>query len=187
MAADSAPSRSELEGRWGWFAALGVLMMIAGFIALISVVAATVVGVLLVGVMMIFSGIVEIVHGFGMKRWSRFFLWILIGAFYLIAGLLILRDPLLAAGALTLVIGVFLVFAGIARIFLAMQMRSNAPWGWVLVSGIITLLLGIMVIAQWPISSFYVIGIFLGVDLIVAGSSWLAAAVMFRSSARRQV
>lgn len=180
LAADSSPLFGELRGRWGWFAALGVIMIIAGFIALMSVVMATVVGVLLVGVMMIASGIVEIVHGFQMKRWSRFFMWILIGALYIVAGLVIIRNPLLAAGVLTLVIGAALVFAGIARIFLAMQMGSGSPWGWVLVSGIITVFLGAVIIMQWPVSSYYVLGIFLGVDLIIAGSSWLGAALAFR-------
>jgi uncharacterized membrane protein HdeD (DUF308 family) len=178
--ASDASLFGKLRGRSGWFAALGVLMMIAGFLALMSVVLATFVGVLFVGVMMIASGIVEMIHGFQMKAWSRFFLWVLIGVFYVIAGLLIVYNPLLAAGAITLVIGVFLVFAGVARTFLAMQMRSTSLWGWVLLSGLITLLLGLIIIAHWPFSSLYVIGIFLGVDLIIAGSSWLGAALALR-------
>jgi uncharacterized membrane protein HdeD (DUF308 family) len=180
LASDALPELKELRGRWGWFAALGVIMIVAGFLALMSVVLATFVGVLFVGVMMIASGIVEMIHGFQMKAWSRFFMWLLIGVLYVIAGLLIVWNPLLAAGAITLVIGVSLVFAGIARFFLAMQMRSASPWGWVLVSGIITVLLGAVIIMQWPVSSLYVLGIFLGVDLIIAGSSWLGAAFAFR-------
>jgi uncharacterized membrane protein HdeD (DUF308 family) len=180
LASDALPHPEALRSRWGWFAALGVIMIVAGFIALMSVVLATVVSVLIVGTMMIVSGIVEMIHGFQMKAWSRFFMWVLIGVFYVIAGLLIVYNPLLAAGAITLVIGVFLIFAGIARIFLAMQMRSASPWGWVLVSGMITTLLGIVIILHWPVSSLYVLGIFLGVDLIIAGSSWLGAAIAFR-------
>lgn len=183
LASDALPAPEELRGRWGWFAALGVIMIIAGFIALMSVLMATVVSVLIVGVMMIASGIVEMIHGFQMKRWSRFFMWVLIGALYIVAGLMIIWNPLLAAGVLTLLVGVALVFAGIARIFLAMQMRSGAPWGWVLVSGIITVILGAVIILHWPVSSLYVLGIFLGVDLMIAGSSWLGAALAFRRAA----
>ena len=175
-----APVFGELRDRWGWFVALGILMVIAGFIALMSVFMATVVSVLLVGIMMIASGIVEIVHGFRMRSWGRFFLWVLIGILYVVAGLMAVWNPLLASAALTLVLGVFLIFAGVARIFLAMQMRSAAPWGWVLASGIITLLLGAMIILHWPVSSLYALGIFLGVDLVVAGSSWLSAGLAFR-------
>jgi uncharacterized membrane protein HdeD (DUF308 family) len=133
--------------------------------------------------MMIASGIGEIVHGFQMKRWGRFFLWVLIGAFYIVAGLMAVWNPLLASAALTLVLGVFLVFAGVARIFLAMQMKSSAPWGWVLASGIITLLLGAIIIVHWPVSSLYALGIFLGVDLVIAGASWLSAGLAFRKTA----
>ncbi len=180
LASQALPYPEQLRSRWGWFAALGIIMIVAGFIALMSVVMATVVGALLVGIMMIASGIVEIVHGFQMKGWGRFFMWIVIGAFYALAGILIVWNPLLASVALTLVIGIVLVFAGIARILLATQMRSAAPWGWVLLSGAITALLGIIIILQWPVSGFYVLGIFLGVDLIIAGASWLGAAMAFR-------
>lgn len=173
----------EFRGHWGWFVGLGVLMIVAGLIALGSVLMATVVSVLVVGIMMIASGIVEIVHGFRMKGWGQFFLWILIGILYVVAGLFAFSNPLLAAGALTLVLGVSLIFAGVARIFLAMQMRSSSPWGWVLASGVITLLLGAAILIRWPVSSLYVLGIFLGVDLVIAGAAWLSAGLAFRRTA----
>jgi uncharacterized membrane protein HdeD (DUF308 family) len=182
MASDVSVS-GQMRDRWGWFVALGILMIIAGVIALMSVLMATVVSVLLVGIMMIASGIVEVVHGFQMKAWGRFFLWILIGALYIVAGLMVVWNPLFASAVLTLVLGVFLVFAGVARIFLAMQMRSASPWGWVLASGIITLLLGAIIISHWPVSGLYVLGIFLGVDLVIAGASWLGAGLAFRRAA----
>lgn len=176
----AAPVPQEFRGHWGWFVGLGVLMIVAGLIALGSVLMATVVSVLVVGIMMIASGIVEIVHGVRMKGWGQFFLWVLIGILYVVAGMFAISNPLLAAGALTLVLGVSLVFAGIARIFLAMQMRSSSPWGWVLASGVITLLLGAAILIRWPVSSLYVLGIFLGVDLVIAGAAWLSAGLAFR-------
>ena len=68
-------------------------------------------------------------------------------------------------------LGIALMVGGVVRIFLAWSMReAGKPWGWVVVSGIISLLLGLMIIAKWPYSSFYVLGIFLGIDLIFIGS-----------------
>lgn len=176
-------SSEELHGRWGWFVALGILMMIAGFVALMSLVLATIASVLVVGAMMIVSGVIEMVHGFQMKRWSRFFLWIVIGALYVVGGLVAVWNPLLASVVLTLMLGMFLIAAGIVRVVLAMQMRSGSHWGWVAASGVITLLLGAVVVFGWPVSSLYVLGIFLGFDLIIAGASWLSAGLVYRRAA----
>src|SRR5262245_29891100 len=117
FASDTA-AVGQLRSRWGWFVALGVLMIIAGVIALGSLLLATIVSVLWVGAMMIVSGAFEIIHGFQMKQWGRFFLWIAIGALYVVAGLLVFANPLLAAGVLTLLLGFGLIVAGIVRIFL---------------------------------------------------------------------
>lgn len=179
-ASDFAAAREEIHARWGWFVALGALMIVAGFVALMSLLLATIASVFVVGVMMILSGIMEIFHGLQMKRWSRFFLWVIIGALYCVGGVFAISNPLLASAALTLLLGMFLIAAGVFRIVLAMQMRASSHWGWVVVSGVITLLLGAIIVLHWPVSSLYTLGIFLGVDLIIAGTSWLAAGLAFR-------
>jgi uncharacterized membrane protein HdeD (DUF308 family) len=92
--ASSQASARELRSQWGWFVALGLLMIVAGFIALLSMFLATVVAVTWVGAMMIVAGVVEIVHGVRMKRWSRFFLWIILGVLYVLAGLFTFLNPL---------------------------------------------------------------------------------------------
>ena len=66
---------------------------------------------------------------------------------------------------------------------MAMQMRSGSYWGWIALSGVITLLLGALIVFRWPVSSLYALGIFLGVDLIIAGVSWLTAGLFFRRPA----
>ena len=180
FATDTASIRHELHGKWGWFVGLGVLMIVAGFIALMSLLLATIASVLVVGVMMVISGIIEIIHGFQMRRWGRFFFWIVIGALYVAGGFFAVSNPLLASAALTLLLGMFLIAAGVMRIVLAMQMRTSSNWGWVVASGVITLLLGAIIVFGWPTTSLYTLGIFLGVDLIIAGASWLTAGLAFR-------
>jgi uncharacterized membrane protein HdeD (DUF308 family) len=169
-----------LGGRWGWIVALGVVYMICGFIALGSVVLATVVSVTLIGVMMLLSGVFEIISAFQMKSWGRFFVWILLGVLYAVAGVLAFVDPLLVAGVLTLMLGAALVATGIVRIVLAFQMKGGAPWAWIAISGLITTLLGAIILIHWPVSSLYVLGIFLGVDLMFAGASWISLGLMLR-------
>ena len=163
----------ELRGKWGWIVALGVVFVIAGAIALGSVALATAVSVVYVGFMMLLAGVVEIFSAFQMKTWGKFFLWILLGLLYALAGFFAFENPLLVAGALTLFLGAALVASGILRIYLAFQMQEGTRWGWVAFSGVITALLGLMILAHWPVSGLYVLGTFLGVDLLFTGFSWI--------------
>lgn len=172
---------SELKTRWGWIVALGVIFLVGGIIALGSVVAATVASVFVIGVMMALAGIAEIIHGFQMRSWGRFFLWIITGALYLVAGIIAFADPLLASLVLTLLLGIGLLLAGIVRGLLAIRFRWAPGWGWVLASGIVTVLVGLVIIAGWPTSSLYVLGIVLGVDLVFAGVGWIAAGLALRN------
>jgi len=162
-----------LRAKSGWIIALGVVYLLAGFIALGSVVVATVASVLIVGVMMIIAGVAEVFSAFQVKSWGKFLLWVLLGVLYIIAGFVTFENPLLAAALLTLILGASLVASGIMRIILAFSMKQETPWIWVLLSSVITLLLGLLILAHWPVSSLYILGLFLGIDLILAGAGWI--------------
>jgi uncharacterized membrane protein HdeD (DUF308 family) len=162
-----------LRAKWGWIVALGVVYLLAGLVALGSVVMATVASVLLVGVMMIIAGVAEVFSAFQIKSWGKFLLWALLGVLYIVAGFVTFQNPLLAAVLLTLILGASLVASGIMRIFLAFSMKRETPWIWVALSGVITLLLGVLILVRWPVSSLYILGLFLGIDLIMAGAGWV--------------
>jgi len=70
-------------------------------------------------------------------------------------------------------LGASLVACGVVRIFLAFNMKREMPWTWVALSGVVTLLLGLLILARWPINSVYILGLFLGIDLIIAGGGWI--------------
>src|SRR5690606_1143246 len=111
--------RAESEGRsgWGWWVALGVLLLIAGLLALGNLLIATAASVFFVGAMMIVGGIAEIVFAFSYwGRWGRFIMWLLLGALYLAAGVVTFRNPALATAVLTLVLAASLVAVGILKI-----------------------------------------------------------------------
>ena len=173
QASQAGSSVAPLRAKWGWIVALGVVYVIAGFIALGSVVMATVASVLVVGVMMIVAGVAEVINAFQIKSWGKFVLWALLGVLYIVAGFLTFDNPLLAAVLLTLLLGASLVVSGIMRIVLAFSMKRETPWVWVAVSGMITLLLGLLILMRWPVSSLYILGLFLGIDLIMAGAGWI--------------
>ena len=163
-----------LRAKSGWIVALGVVYLLTGFIALGSVVMATVASVLVVGVMMIIAGVAEVFSAFQIKSWGKFLLWVLLGVLYIIAGFVTFENPLLAAALLTLILGASLVVSGVMRTILAFSMKRETPWIWVLLSGVITLLLGLLILAHWPVSGLYILGLFLGIDLIMAGAAWIA-------------
>jgi len=174
------PGLAPLRARSGWIIALGVIFVIAGLIALGSVVLATAASVLVVGIMMLIAGIAEVIHAFQVRTWGRFVLWVLLGILYIVAGFVTFENPVLAAEVLTLLLGISLVASGITRIVLALAMRGPMPWGWVLLSGAITLLLGLVILAHWPVSSLYVLGLFLGIDLLFAGAGWIGLGLGLR-------
>jgi uncharacterized membrane protein HdeD (DUF308 family) len=162
-----------LRAKWGWIVALGAVYIIAGFVALGSIVMATVASVLVVGIMMIVAGVAEVINAFQIKSWGKFLLWALLGVLYIVAGFVTWDNPLFAAALLTLMLGASLVASGIMRIILAFNMKAEMPWIWVALSGVITLSLGLLILARWPINSIYILGLFLGIDLIMAGVGWI--------------
>ena len=118
---DTAP----LRAKSGWIIALGVVYLIAGFIALGSVAMATVASVLIVGVMMIIAGVAEVFSAFQIKSWGKFLLWALLGVLYIVAGFVTFQNPLLAAVLLTLILGASLVASGIMRIIPGLQHEAG--------------------------------------------------------------
>ena len=163
-----------LRAKSGWIIALGVVYLLSGLVALGSVVFATVATVFVVGIMMVIAGVAEVFNAFQLKSWGKFLVWLLLGVLYIVAGFVTFENPLLAAALLTLMLGFALVASGIMRIFLAFSMMEGTPWIWVVLSGLITLLLGAVILVHWPISSLFILGVFLGVDLVFAGISWIS-------------
>jgi uncharacterized membrane protein HdeD (DUF308 family) len=171
------PRVEALRTKWGWIVALGTIYVLVGLIALYSVVTATVVSVFVVGIMMLIAGVAEVINAFQVKSWGKFFLWILLGVLYILAGLVTFENPLLAAAVLTLALGAALVASGIMRIILAFNTKEGTPWMAVVFSGVVTFLLGLIILAHWPVSSLYILGLFLGIDLVFAGVGWIGVGI----------
>jgi uncharacterized membrane protein HdeD (DUF308 family) len=160
----------ELRKRWCWFLSLGILLIVLGAIALGASVLATLVTMELVGWLMTGGGILQAVHAFTCKKWSGFFIDLLTGILYVVVGFMIVGNPLATAATLTLLIAMFLIFGGVFRIATAITVRFQ-NWVWLLLHGVINLLLGISIWRQWPLSGLWVIGLFVGIDMIFNGWS----------------
>jgi len=102
------------------------------------------------------------------------------GVLYLLAGFFAFENPLLASAVLTLFLAIALLVAGVFRIWVGWRMRPVKGWGWVLVSGIITALAGVVIALGWPVNSLWILGLFLACDLLLQGWSMLAFGLAVR-------
>lgn len=149
---------------------LGLIMALLGGLAIVASVATTFFSVFFVGMVLLISGIVQMIHGFMMRQWKGLFLSLLIGVLYSVTGVLCLFHPAMTAAICTILIGMYLVVGGLFRMIFTAALRFK-QWGWFFVNGLIAVLLGGLIMSQWPESSLWTIGLFVGVDLSLGGWS----------------
>jgi len=166
----SGAAMEHLHSTWGWFLGLGIVLMILGAIAISSAVAMTLVSVLVFGWLLIIGGVLEAVYAFWQERWSAFFIDLTVGILYAVVGFMIVANPLAAAVTLTLLVAMFLILAGLFRSVAALAVRPP-HWGWLLLHGLISLVLGIAIWQQWPLTGLWVIGLFVGIELFLNGAT----------------
>lgn len=156
---------------WGWVFAAGIAYVILGIIALSWPVASTLGLTFVLGVLFIASGIIQGIHTIQFRKEAGTAWRLFQTVIALAAGILMLRYP--GAGMLGVAIGMAFYFfvSAVAKFELAFGMKPHRGWGWALVSAIASLLLGIYMIATFPISALWVPGLILGIDLIVFGAS----------------
>jgi uncharacterized membrane protein HdeD (DUF308 family) len=153
--------------RTGWDVVLGVLSVVAGVIALGHVVLAGAISVLFLGWATLLGGVALVVSAIAGWRDARRRWDLLLGVLLVVVGFGFVRNPGVGLLALTLLAGSMLVVGGIVRLVAAFQ--PDAPRGLLLLSGGVTLLLGLMVLNRWPVSALWFLGTVLGVELIVDG------------------
>ena len=172
-----------LRGKWFWFVILGVALVVLGTVALGSVVIASLAATAVIGVLLLLGGAAEAVGAFWCCRWNGFFMELLAGALSIVVGLLFLRAPVGALADLRLLLARFLMVGGFFKIVAAVGYQF-AAWGWSLAGGIIDVILGVMIWQEWPASALWVIGLFVGINLLFRGVNWIALGLALRSLPR---
>ncbi|MCB8873801.1 HdeD family acid-resistance protein [Acidisoma silvae] len=170
--------------RWGWFVALGIVQIIVGVLCWIDVTAASIAGVVILGVLLLIGGVFQIVHAFTMRGWSGFLLYVLIGILYVIGGLLLMEEPLRGSLIITIVIAVMLIVSGIARLIVAATHRHMQGLWLVILSGLVSFAVGIMLYASLPWSSLWVLGTLIAIELVFHGIAWLQFGFALKRSHR---
>ncbi len=164
---------------WGWFLAFGIVLLLLGIAAIARSVAATVASMVFFGWLLMFAGIIEFVQAFMVGRSAGIFLHILIALLFLITGALMVFRPVISAEAITFVMSLFFLIGGFYELFASFW--THVPgWGWQALNGGLSAILGVLLLAQWPASGLWVIGLFVGIDLIFYGWAWIALALDLR-------
>jgi uncharacterized membrane protein HdeD (DUF308 family) len=169
-----------LRNSWVWFLILGIVLIAAGTLAIAAAFIATLTSVLLFGILLLAGGVVQLINAFLARTWNGFVLHLFAGLVYLVIGALMIDHPVRAAEGLTLMLATAFLVGGAVRVIYAL-IHSFAGRSWVVINGFISLLLGIAIWRQWPESSLWVIGLFIGVDLIVNGWMWVMVGIMVKA------
>jgi uncharacterized membrane protein HdeD (DUF308 family) len=172
---------AEIVHNWGWFLVFGIALVLIGVLAIARAVAATVVSMLFFGWLLVIAAGIEIVQAIMVGKWAGLYHHWLGAILFGVLGALIVWRPLVSAEILTLLMGAFFLVAGLFQLITPFLV-SLPEWGWHALNGIITLVLGILILAQWPVSGLWVIGLFVGIELIFYGGAWIALALRLRSA-----
>lgn len=168
-----------LRRHWWCLLALGILLVTLGVISIGAPLIMTITTVMIFGSLLLIGGVAEIISAFWARQWSGFFLIVLGGVFHVSVGVIMLERPGLAAAGFTLMLAIFLVVGGLIRIIVSVAQRFP-QWGWMTLGGSVALLMGLLIWKDWPEASLWLIGTFVGVDLVLNGLSWATLGLAIR-------
>lgn len=156
---------------------LGIVLIIAGCAAIAMPLFASLAVELLIGWVLIISGLMQIIYSFSSQKWGRVFLRILAGLLYLIVGLMLVVHPLRGTLTLTLLLGILFILEGVCKIVASIGNREMPRWGALFFSGLLALLIGIIIWRQWPSSAAWAIGLLVGVNILFRGWALITLAI----------
>ena len=167
------PETARLSRDFGWLAALGVILVLAGLVGLIYTGVATLTSMILFGWLLLIGGVVGLLHAVQARGSNFFWLGVVVAALNIAAGVVVIVRPEAAAAALTMFAALLFLTGGVFRLAGSLVVRGP-QFGWTLVQGAFGLLLGILVLASWPSSSKYVIGCCFSLGLLFDGLGLMA-------------
>ncbi|MEA5451529.1 DUF308 domain-containing protein [Leptolyngbya sp. CCNP1308] len=176
-------SSDEIKKSTSWVIFLSVALIVLGILAIISPMVASAFFTAMMGWIALISGILMVIQSFRSHPVRGFWLNLIVGLLYAISGLYILLNLGAALLALTLAFGILFIVEGIYTIIMGITQKVGRSMSWLVVlNGVVTLILGIMVINRWPVSALWLIGLYVGISLLLTGISLLAAALAARKA-----
>jgi uncharacterized membrane protein HdeD (DUF308 family) len=167
----------ELKKHWAWMLSLGIVMVILGVIGLGMTVLFNEIVVMYFRFLLLFGSGVQLMQAFRAEAWKGRVWHVLIALVYIVGGIIAVTEPVIAGMTLALLIAWTLIVIGVLRLVMALQMRGAAGWLWTLLGGALSVVLGVMIINEWPQSGLWVIGLFVAIEILFAGWSQIMIAL----------
>jgi len=177
---------NELHRNLGWFIALAIAMMILGVFAILAPYVATFAVEQMAGIAFAAGGIILAIHAFKWRISERFFFSFILGLLYFAFGIYLLAYPLPGALALTMAFAVFYLVVGVFKVVNALRYRRSSIWGWMLISGLVSILLSVIIWAGMPLTVLWAVGLIVGIDLVFSGLALLMIMLAVRSAFQRK-
>jgi len=171
----------EAKKNAGWLVALGVLTVIAGCLAIASPLLSGLTVVVLIGIALAIGGVARTIGAFSAGSFGQDTLAFLGGILTFGAGLILAARPGIGLATLALMLGAYLLVDGISGVVLALRVRPESGWGSMLFSAVMGVILGFLLLREWPLSGMWAIGTLLGVSLLVSGFSMISVGSAARS------
>lgn len=176
-------SSEDTKKSTSWVIFLSISLIVLGTLAIISPVVATAFFTAMMGWIALISGIIMVIQSFRSDPVRGRWLSLVVGIFYALAGIYILFNLVAAVATLTLAFGILFIIEGIYTIIMGFTQKVGRSMSWLVVlNGVVTLILGIMVLNRWPVSALWLIGLYVGISLLLSGISLLAAALAARKA-----
>ena len=175
-----AEAKRQIAEHWGWFLALGILLVVAGVVAILFPLLSTIATKIMLGWIFLVSGVVLVIHAFSIQQWSGFFWGLLLGVLYAVVGGWLAFFPFTGIITLTLLLAALFLAEGVLEVVMAVRVRPHEGWGWLLLSGLIAAAVGVLIAAELPSSATWAIGLLTGINLLSTGISFTVLALAGR-------
>lgn len=172
-----AKAQAQVAEHWVWYLILGIVLVLGGVAAIAFPLLSTVAAKIALGWIFLVSGVATIIHALSAGEWRGFFLNLLIGLLYVVAGAYLAFLPLAGVLTLTILLAALFLADGLLEVVMAFRIRPHEGWGWVLVSGLVAIAAGVLIFLQLPSSATWVIGVLAGIKMIFAGWSFISLAL----------
>jgi len=174
-----AYEKRSANDRLNW---LGIVLIALGVAAVLTPAVAGSAVVIVIGFILLIGGIVAVVRGLKAEAGMEKAMGLILGIITALAGIAIISHPLFGLAFLTLLLVGYFVAEGVWKIVVSFRYKPATGWKWLLASGVLSLILGLLIWSQWPVSGLWDVGVLVGVNLVSTGLALVTLASTLNKS-----